>query len=632
MEKTLEQKRLDRETLIKSTIVSFENYVFPKYIDNYKTYLWFILERINEIEPWQSNIDYPLVASIVDTMFASIYDFWFKFNIDDKALRDACSKAFDFRQTGKRTISSVAKEALICGKWYARDFLYKDKTVETFDSLWIDINIEVKTPTIEYISVFDVFYDRSTWLSRSPFKIVRTYITWDEIKKKARMLWSKKLIKKTMTEEEVNAEYKKIDALIDKVLLTAKDKDQKPFSFYNCNTVKDLSNVSPLLINKMRTESNIWKTYVTLPMRQVDSERDMNNYFLNKENTSFEFVTYSTWDEIAYYVNWIILYEWKKIHNIWEIREIVNSEIPWTWNAQWEPDKIGWLQFILNWLWNAFLDNTKMSLSDMYEVVGNSPFVRNWQIDFKKFRALKVNTPNSIRRLELGTKDFAPLNYMQVMTEFGQQRSWVNQYLLGWQWRAERVAWWVDLILNQYKSKLTPITDSINMMMWNIARSWVLMFLKYFTKTELTAKWINIVEVMNDKWEITSFTVNGKDIKDIIDEDNITFSFDALYKVEQENRRMALKENLQYLLQYAQAQINLPELMKAVLWMDFSIDNIFKDDSFKESFILKTKPTEEEVIEEEQVTNWFTDQFVEEDKWYENKLTQNDLNELDDII
>jgi len=71
------------------------------------------------------------------------------------------------------------------------------------------------------------------------------------------MLWSKKLIKKTMTEEEVNAEYKKIDALIDKVLLTAKDKDQKPFSFYNCNTVKDLSNVSPLLINKMRTESNI---------------------------------------------------------------------------------------------------------------------------------------------------------------------------------------------------------------------------------------------------------------------------------------------------------------------------------------------------------------------------------------
>jgi len=28
---------------------------------------------------------------------------------------------------------------------------------------------------------------------------------------------------------------------------------------------------------------------------------------------------------------------------------------------------------------------------------------------------------------------------------------------------------------------------------------------------------------------------------------------------------MALKENLQYLLQYAQAQINLPELMKAVL-------------------------------------------------------------------
>jgi len=44
-------------------------------------------------------------------------------------------------------------------------------------------------------------------------------------------------------------------------------------------------------------------------MRQVDSERDMNNYFLNKDSTSYEFVTYNTSSEVAYYVNGIILYE-----------------------------------------------------------------------------------------------------------------------------------------------------------------------------------------------------------------------------------------------------------------------------------------------------------------------------------
>ena len=318
-------------------------------------------------------------------------------------------------------------------------------------------------------------------------------------------------------------------------------------------------------------------------------------------------------------------------------------------------------------MWNAFLDNTKMSLSDMYEVVGNSPFVRNGKIEFKKFWALKVNAPNSIRRLELWTKDFAPLNYMQVMTEFGQQRSWVNQYLLGWQWRAERVSGWVDLILNQYKSKLTPITDSINMMMWNMARSWVLMFLKYFSRAELLKKKISIVDIMDEGWKnIISFSVNGKDVRDIIDEDNITFTFDALYKVEQENRRAALKENLQYLLQYTQDKVNLPELMKATLWMDFEIDNIFKDQSYKESYVsqklldeeVAAKKAKSEAYNNNQSYNWGQwgyksywnkqefvpdeasdykkqSQYWEEEQAQtvdETQLTEEDLSALDNII
>lgn len=47
---------------------------------------------------------------------------------------------------------------------------------------------------------------------------------------------------------------------------------------------------------------------------------------------------------------------------------------------------------------------------------------------------------------------------------------------------------------NQYKSKLTPITDSIDQMMGNVARSWILMFFKYFTKDELGKYGIEITE------------------------------------------------------------------------------------------------------------------------------------------
>lgn len=48
---------------------------------------------------------------------------------------------------------------------------------------------------------------------------------------------------------------------------------------------------------------------------------------------------------------------------------------------------------------------------------------------------------------------------------------------------------------NQYKSKLSPITDSIDQMMGNIARNWVFMFFKFYTKEELASMDIIVEEV-----------------------------------------------------------------------------------------------------------------------------------------
>lgn len=48
---------------------------------------------------------------------------------------------------------------------------------------------------------------------------------------------------------------------------------------------------------------------------------------------------------------------------------------------------------------------------------------------------------------------------------------------------------------NQYKSKLSPITDSIDQMMGNIARNWIFMILKFFTKEELASMDIIVEEV-----------------------------------------------------------------------------------------------------------------------------------------
>lgn len=623
---SIDKKRRDRESLIQTTIMDFENYVFPKYLDNYKVYLWFILDRAAEIEAWQSNVDYPLVAATVDTMFANLYDFGYKFNIDENKIREECNRSFDFRQCWKQTIASVWKEAILIWKAFCRDFFLKEPIEEEF--FWEKIFTEIKRPTMEYISIFDVFYDRSYWIEKSPYTIIRTYTTWDDILSKGRRLWNREL-NKCKTEEEREEKRKSIESLISNILTQAKHADTQPFSYYNCNNIKDLSNVSPLLLNKLRSWSKISWSYVNLPMRKLDDKSMENNIFLNKNKTTYEFVVYSDWEEVCYYVNWLILYEWKKEYNIWEIREIIFSEIPWSNNSQWIWDSLAGLQNIINWMWNAFLDNIKLQLSDMYEVVWNSPFVRNWKIDFKKFWALKVNTPNSIRRLELWVKDFTPINSIQLLVEFAQQRSWVNQYILWGQGRAERVSWGIDIIINQYKSKLTPITDSINRMMTNISRSWIMMLLKYYTEEELAKKEIFIEKKYDDKWKFITINVNWKDIKDIIDEDKISFSFDALYKVEMENNRNILKEMFQYVLQYAQDKVNLAAYFKALLWQPFTMDEIIIDKEMLDNLNNKTlKTNTPEVIE-----TWATPEKVEQPYQENNNvLSPEEEAELNNLI
>lgn len=104
------------KSVINETIIDFHNYEFPKYIGNYKKYLGFVADRLATIEPWQSNVDYPLVASVVDTMFGNIFDFGYEFGINEPKLKKLCTGSFDFRGTGKKVFKEVTKEILITGK------------------------------------------------------------------------------------------------------------------------------------------------------------------------------------------------------------------------------------------------------------------------------------------------------------------------------------------------------------------------------------------------------------------------------------------------------------------------------------------------------------------------------------
>ena len=118
----------------------------------------------------------------------------------------------------------------------------------------------------------------------------------------------------------------------------------------------------------------------------------------------------------------------------------------------------------------------------------------------------------------------------------------------------------------------------------------------------------NIIEVFETTKDwLTKFktiTLNWIDIRDIIDETNITFTYNSLDKVTKEAARENLMQNLQYLLQYAQRDLNMSEIIKVLAGQDFDPWKILKPQTQVEEEqqllpewqweVQWTKPVEEE--------------------------------------
>lgn len=596
----------DVKSVIRDTIIDFHNYIFPKYINNYKNYLWFVAERMSTLDKWQTNINYPMVSSTVDTIFWNVFDFWYEFWIKELWLKKLCTKAFDFRWTWRSVLKDVLKETVIIWKWYIKDYLIKEVDEDEFFGK--KIKTDIKTPSMIYISAFDVMYDRSKWLDKSSYKIIRTFQTWNDIKKKVTPL-IRESYKWKLTIDDIN---KKIDSFLSKY----KQEFWHRFSMYDYNPVKSLSATQQwyesLSNNKTFYELPNALKYTDLVSWYMNTQNsvreDAKNYFLNDKDSSYELVEYTTETRKYIFVNWNLIYFGDRKFNVWEIREATFSSIPWSWNAMWVADKQWSLQDIQNTLWNAFIDNIKLNLWPMFRVSGNIPQWKNGTLDFKSFRVIKTQWQNDIEKIQLWVTDFAPINFMNMVDATSQKDFSMNNYLTGWQGAIERVQWWIDLKFNQYKAKLTPFTDSIDIMMWWITKSWILMYLKFFTKEELWKLWVEVEDVYetdSKTWleKFKTFTLNKVDIRDIIDESNITFTYNSLDKATKEAIRWQIMNNLQYVLQYALDKVNMDQIALLMAWLDFDPLKLFKKEEPKNKVATTENPIVEQIeepVEEQQ--------------------------------
>jgi len=547
-------KRVEEvKALCNNVIPYFEQSFFNRYIEDYKNYLWYTWDRAAMIEDWQTNIFFPMVWAIVDTMFSSMYDSKLKFNVTWKWLKwtdKLLNNAFDYKNTGKDALMDTIKECIITGKGYMKPIFVKHK--ESKIVRWQDYWHVIKRPMLKYVSVFNLFYDYNTTLSNSAFTIERYIMN------------RKSIVKEYANDIKWKKEWFDSVKYIDTIL---NNETVERFSEYDVNRVRHI-----IAYEKMNKKNNI---STVIPSSSWSSSKEAedtiewrNNIYavdFNK-NKVYEVIEYNDDNWRVVIIDGKLLFVWPKPVNDTTslITDISFNKIPWTSDATGIATNIWELQWITNSLYNIFLDNLKMQVSPMFEQVGwmNQMLGKKNKITYSPYKVIPTNTPWSLRKIDLGIGWFEPINVIQFIEQFAEKRSWVNEYIMWGQGKVERIAGWVDLIFNQYKSKLMPLTNTVNNAMWYIAKAFLLMYAINFTSDELKELWLE----------------DELDFERFLDERNITFRLSSLSLLSEEEWIKQLTDSLGTIMPFIQWQgwpnIDTKELVKWILKKDVDMDAI----------------------------------------------------------
>ena len=579
-EKTQAQKVKD---LCRNVIPYFECTYFNKYISDYKMSLGYKLDREMHSDfdkDWQSNIFFPLIPSLVDTVYSSIYDSKFNFNVNwdwlewsDKLL----NRVFDYNWEWRDSLMAVAKETIITWKWFLKPYFIKYTEKKRVKKKIL--KKEIKRPAIEYKSIFNVFYDYSGKFEDSSFVIERN-------------IMNRKNIIKTYWAKIENIE-SKLDAICENPY-------QDRYSDFDVNRVKHLLYFEELIREKwFDTYINPTKVRSNASWDNGSIDNKNNLYFIDfGKQKVFEVIEYSDDENVTVLIDWKELFTVKrKIYFDWPVIQCINyNAIPWTNDWQWVSSMLTDIQLSINSLINIYLDNLKMWVAPMFEVVGwlNSQFMHKGKVKYTPYKMVATNTPGGVRKLDLTITWFEPVNAIQFLVDVALQRIWVSEYMMWVQGKVERISGWVDALSNAFKSRLLHFVNSIQKGMWGIAKIILIFYANFYTNEELQELWL--------VWEI--------DYEKLLDEKWVSFSFTSLKLLEMEERLKYLNENLWTIFSMAQwadgkPNFNSKELLRWILNKDIDTKAILDTESLEQPQQYNdywNTPTEE--IPEEDMYQW----------------------------
>lgn len=548
-EKTQAQKVKD---LCKNIIPYFEATYFNKYISDYKMALWYKLDR--ELNPdfdkeWQSNIFFPMIPTLIDTIYSSIYDSKFNFNVvgdwlewTDKLL----NRVFDYQWLWREHLMDTAKECIITWRGYLKPYF-----ISYMDTKKVKKKIlkkKIKRPAIQYKSVFNVFYDYSGKFEDSSFIIERN-------------IMNRKAIIKTYWSKIENIEAR-LDAII-------RDKTTDRYSDFDVNRVKHLIYFEEVV---REHKFDTWIPTKHSMNRWHTDAWDINNknnlYYVDfTKQQVFEVIEYTDDDVVTVLIDWKELFTAeRKITFDWPTIQCINyNTIPWSSDSQWISSMNTDIQLVINSLINIFLDNLKMWIAPMFEVVWwlNNQLIHKGKIKYSPYKMIATNMPNWVRKLDLSINWYEPVNAIQFLSDVTMQRAWVSEYMMWVQGKVERISWWVDALSNAFKSRLLPLVNSIQKAMGNIAKILLLFYANYYTDQELKDLWL----------------IGDIDYEKLLDEKGITFMFTSLNLLQVEEKLKYLNENLWTIFSMAQwpngkPNFNSKELLRWILNKDIDTEAI----------------------------------------------------------
>jgi len=585
------------KSLIEDNMIDFHNYEYKSYIEDYKSYIWDVSERLATKDSWQMNMSYPLAFMMVDTVYWTVFDFDFQMTLKNKKLENACIDAYDFKSYGKQALGMSSKEWLITGTGIFRDYTYMEEW--KYEAFWNKIDYKIKSPTMEYVSVFNVMYDRMKWLNDSSYKIIRQFLSEGDIRNK--ILWS---IKAKDLKKKAEATIKKLNGT-----------ENQAFSMYNYEVIKWLIFSTQFIDSVTNKKGKISKWYKTdidsvnlctdLNYNKNDTYSNMikNSPYYNDFDYKYEVVEVMEWTNKHVFINGTYILTEEINPNIYNIVAIEFNKIPGSWKSIGIPRIIKQLAESSNWLMNMFLDSLKLSNTLIFKK-------KNWLPS--KSEKIKIESWQvidwDIQRIDLWGWDFSGMNWVQALQGIAQSTLGINQMIMGGDSRVQRIAWAFDFAFSQYKSRLTPFTDSIDIWMTKVIKWWISQYISMYSEDELKELYdINVTKIKKS-WLITDIMLDDISITQILNENNISFKFDSMYNLKKDANKKLAMDIFQLAQQYNNSKINWEAFIKLmagdkdttleeVLWIEKNfeeldnVDDLSIDEILWEEELLNEVPT-----------------------------------------